>query len=89
MDPGTVAVCGDSAGGGIAMALLLALKDRGLPLPGGGILFCPAVDIEGNLQDPDDPRHVMYVRGHEPLHKGVSRATIRPTTRSSARSMPT
>ena len=59
VDPGTVAVCGDSAGGGLAMALLLALKDRGLPLPGGGILFCPAVDIEGNLQDPDDPRHVM------------------------------
>jgi len=59
VDPGTVAVCGDSAGGGLAMALLLALKDRGLPLPGAGILFCPAVDIEGNLQDPDDPRHVM------------------------------
>jgi epsilon-lactone hydrolase len=59
VDPGSVAICGDSAGGGLAMALLLALKDRGLPLPGGGILFCPAVDIEGNLQDPDDPRHVM------------------------------
>jgi acetyl esterase/lipase len=58
-DPATVSVCGDSAGGGMAMALLLALKDRGLPLPGAGILFCPAVDVEGNLQDPDDPRHVM------------------------------
>ena len=59
VEPGTVAVCGDSAGGGLAMALLLALKDRDLPLPGGGILLCPAVDVEGNLQDPDDPRHVM------------------------------
>ena len=59
VEPEDVSVCGDSAGGGLAMALLLALKDRDLPLPGGGILLCPAVDIEGNLQDPEDPRHVM------------------------------
>jgi len=59
VEPEDVSVCGDSAGGGLAMALLLALKDRDLPLPGGGILLCPAIDIEGNLQDPDDPRHVM------------------------------
>ena len=36
------------------MALLLALRDRDLPLPGAGLL-CPAVDVEGSLQDPDDP----------------------------------
>ncbi len=59
VEPESVAVCGDSAGGGMAMSLLLALKDRDLPLPGGGVLLCPAVDVEGNLQDPDDPRHVM------------------------------
>jgi epsilon-lactone hydrolase len=57
--PESVSICGDSAGGGMAMALLLALKERGLPMPGAGILLCPSVDIEGNLQDPDDPRHVM------------------------------
>jgi epsilon-lactone hydrolase len=77
VDPGSVSICGDSAGGGLAMALLLALKDRDLPLPGGAILLCPSVDIEGNLQDPDDPRHVMsfevtrrfteaYLDGHPP-----------------------
>lgn len=77
VEPESISVCGDSAGGGLAMALLLALKDRELPMPGGGILLCPAVDIEGNLQDPDDPRHVMtfevtsrftnaYLDGHPP-----------------------
>jgi epsilon-lactone hydrolase len=77
VEPESISVCGDSAGGGLAMAFLLALKDRELPMPGAGILLCPAVDIEGNLQDPDDPRHVMtfevtsrftnaYLDGHPP-----------------------
>ncbi len=56
VDPATVAVSGDSAGGGMATALLLALKDRGLPLPGGAILMCPAVDVEHKLGGTDvDP----------------------------------
>jgi acetyl esterase/lipase len=59
VEPDSVSVCGDSAGGGLAMSMLLALKGGDLPMPGGGILLCPAVDVEGNLQDPDDPRHVL------------------------------
>jgi epsilon-lactone hydrolase len=56
VDAGSVSVCGDSVGGGLAMSLMLALKDQGLPLPGAGILFCPGVDSQGDLQNPDDPR---------------------------------
>ena len=60
VDPGTVAVCGDSAGGGLVMSLLLELKDRDLPLPGAGLLMCPAVDVEGKLQrNPGDPEMEM------------------------------
>jgi monoterpene epsilon-lactone hydrolase len=43
--PAQVVVAGDSAGGGLAAALLLAIKDRGLPLPAGGILLSPWADL--------------------------------------------
>jgi epsilon-lactone hydrolase len=40
-----IAVGGDSAGGGLAVALLLKLKDDGLPLPAAGVLLSPWVDL--------------------------------------------
>lgn len=40
-----VVVGGDSAGGGLAMALLLRLRDAGEPLPGAGVLLSPWVDL--------------------------------------------
>lgn len=40
-DPGNVVVSGDSAGGGLSLALMLALHDRGLPMPAGAALFSP------------------------------------------------
>jgi acetyl esterase/lipase len=51
-----VTVMGDSCGGGLAMALILRLRDEGLPLPGGAALLCPVVDLAAELPDPDgDP----------------------------------
>ncbi|MGY1581918.1 alpha/beta hydrolase [Streptomyces sp. MN13] len=44
VDPGTIAVGGDSAGGNLAAALCLHLRDHGLPLPASQILVYPAVD---------------------------------------------
>ena len=44
-----VVVAGDSAGCGVAMALLLSLKQQNLPLPGGALLFCPWVDLSGRV----------------------------------------
>jgi epsilon-lactone hydrolase len=43
--PGDVVVAGDSAGGGLTVALLLAARDRGLPLPAGGAPLSPWVDL--------------------------------------------
>ena len=40
-----VVVAGDSAGGGLALALLLVLRERGLPLPAGAVLFSPWTDL--------------------------------------------
>src|SRR5205823_11385471 len=38
-------VAGDSAGGSLTLATLLALRDRKLPLPAGGIALSPTTDL--------------------------------------------
>lgn len=43
--PHNIVVCGDSAGGGLSLALLQVLRDSGLPLPAGGILVSPWCDL--------------------------------------------
>src|SRR4051812_33282080 len=45
--PSHIAIGGDSAGGGLAAATLLALRDQGLPMPGCAWLVSPWVDLEG------------------------------------------
>ncbi len=44
-DPSTIILAGDSAGGGMATAVLLILRNQGLPLPAGAILISPWVDL--------------------------------------------
>lgn len=43
--PGQVVVAGDSAGGGLALALCLYLKEQGMELPEGLILMSPWTDL--------------------------------------------
>lgn len=45
--PGKIVVAGDSAGGGLALATLLALRDAGTPLPAAGVGISPWTDMEG------------------------------------------
>ena len=40
-----IAVAGDSAGGGLALATVLAIRDRGLPMPASLVLISPWVDL--------------------------------------------
>ena len=47
IEPSNIAIGGDSAGGGLTFATLLALKDAGDPLPGAAIALSPWVDLEG------------------------------------------
>jgi len=44
---GRLVVAGDSAGGNLALALMLALRDAGDPLPDAAALFSPATDLTG------------------------------------------
>jgi epsilon-lactone hydrolase len=68
-----VVIAGDSAGGALAMALLLALKASGEDLPAGAVLLCPAIDVTGEMIAPVDHPHPMddlavmrdnYLQGH-------------------------
>jgi acetyl esterase/lipase len=41
----SIVVAGDSAGGGLALALMLALRDAGEALPAGAVVFSPWADL--------------------------------------------
>jgi acetyl esterase/lipase len=43
--PAQIALAGESAGGGLAVATLLALREAGLPLPSCAYLMSPYVDL--------------------------------------------
>ncbi|OYV47914.1 MAG: alpha/beta hydrolase [Acidocella sp. 20-58-15] len=43
--PGALAVGGDSAGGGLALAVLLAARQAGLPMPSSCLVFSPWTDL--------------------------------------------
>jgi acetyl esterase/lipase len=47
VEPARVVIAGDSAGGGLTVATLLALRDSGDPLPAAGVCISPWVDMEG------------------------------------------
>jgi len=60
VDPSTIVIAGDSAGGGLAIALLVSLRETGKPMPACAVLFSPWTDLEctGDSHRPgvvDDP----------------------------------
>jgi acetyl esterase/lipase len=46
--PEQIVVAGDSAGGNLTLVLLLALRDRGRPLPSAAVAISPATDLTGS-----------------------------------------
>jgi len=59
-------VSGDSAGGGLAISLMTALRDQGLPLPDGAVLFSPWTDLStsGTSYDDNQRSDVWLSRAH-------------------------
>jgi acetyl esterase/lipase len=47
VNPGRMVIAGDSAGGGLTMATLVALRDARDPLPAAAVCLSPWVDLEG------------------------------------------
>jgi monoterpene epsilon-lactone hydrolase len=48
VEPARLAIAGDSAGGGLAIALLYRIRALGLPLPAAGVLLSPWTDMEAS-----------------------------------------
>ena len=44
--PGSIAIAGDSAGGGLTVAMLVAARDAGLPMPAAAVAISPWADLE-------------------------------------------
>jgi acetyl esterase/lipase len=77
--PGHIVFAGDSAGGGLCLATLLALRDKGLPLPAAAVALSPWADLKctgasyrsnaGKCLSPHGTWTAFskhYVGGHEP-----------------------
>ncbi|KAF9454211.1 alpha/beta-hydrolase [Macrolepiota fuliginosa MF-IS2] len=56
--PENIIVSGDSAGGGLTLALLMYLRDNNYPLPSGAILMSPWVDLTLSCESWDS--NAMY-----------------------------
>ncbi|PCE31251.1 alpha/beta hydrolase [Burkholderia ubonensis] len=56
--PGRIAFVGDSAGGGLVVAALVALRDAGLPLPGATVCLSPWVDLEATGESYETRKHI-------------------------------
>lgn len=55
ISPAQIVIAGDSAGGGLTLATLLALRDAGEPLPAGAVCLSPWTDLEGTGASHSDP----------------------------------
>lgn len=58
--PEHIVIGGDSAGGGLTLALLQTLRDKNVPQPAGAVLLSPWTDLVGTVEsrttrDADDP----------------------------------
>jgi acetyl esterase/lipase len=59
LTPGGVVIAGDSAGGGLALATALRLRELGDPLPAALVLFSPWIDLGQPDRGPEPADEVM------------------------------
>ncbi len=85
LNPETTVIAGDSAGGGLTLALAMALRDRGIAAPAALGLICPwanlAIDIDRLRPKLRDPLILpsmtaewapKYAGGTDPMSPGIS-----------------
>jgi acetyl esterase/lipase len=84
--PGKIVIAGDSAGGGLTLALLVAIRDADLPMPAGAVPISPWTDLEGKgesvrtraaqdvmvTQEGLSSMAKQYYGAHDPRHPLVS-----------------
>lgn len=83
IEPRDITTIGDSAGGNLAIAIALSLKDQGKALPGQVIAFSPWLDMEnhGQTLDANAATDALITRGLlEGMIAGVLGDTVDPKT---------
>jgi acetyl esterase/lipase len=76
--PASLSIAGDSAGGGLTLALLLRARDEGLPLPASAVCFSPWTDLAGTGRSArtNDGRCAMFrtsnFKEFAPLYLGAA-----------------
>jgi monoterpene epsilon-lactone hydrolase len=78
VDPAQIVIGGSSAGGALAAAAVLMIRDRGLPLPAGVVLLTPEIDLteagdsfrtnallDVVLKGPLQNAYAIYAAGHD------------------------
>lgn len=82
-DPADITTIGDSAGGNLAIAIPLALREQGKQLPGAVIAFSPWLDMEnlgGTLATNNDTDALITPELLEGMIAGVLGDTVSPQT---------
>ena len=59
--PASIGIAGDSAGGGLTLALLMTLRDEGKPLPSGAWLLSPWLDLTQSGASMQDNQTTDYL----------------------------
>lgn len=86
ISPQKIVVAGDSAGGNLALAMLVALRDMGKQLPAGAVGLSPATDLTGASESHRTRAHLDpffhnmgpnsiipdYIGSHDPQHPWIS-----------------
>ncbi|KAK5169595.1 uncharacterized protein LTR77_005572 [Saxophila tyrrhenica] len=68
-EPNQILFAGDSAGGGMVLAMLVALRDQGQPLPAGTILLSPWCDLTHSFPSVAGDGTGDYIPPHGFHHK--------------------
>lgn len=69
IDPSRIVVGGDSAGGGLALALLQIIRDLGLPPPAGAILLSPWSDLTHSFPSILQNTKTDYIPPYSFIHR--------------------
>lgn len=68
-DPKEIVLAGDSAGGGMLLSMLVIMRDQNIPLPAGGILISPWVDLTHSFPSLVGDNPGDYIPPHGFRHK--------------------
>jgi len=69
--PGQIAIAGDSAGGGLTLSTLLALRDGKRPMPACAVMMSPLLDTGDRAPSRTKNAHTDSAMPH-PRHRGIN-----------------